>query len=355
MTVARMNLVDLDVTRYYHCVSRCARGAFLCGEGLERRGQWIEDRIKLLAENFAVSVCGFTVLRNKFHVLVRVDPGVVDTWSDEDAVKRWLAVYPPTKSDASDPKVMQQLVKETVTDKATVTMYRERLQDLSWFMKALKEPLSRMANKEDGCKGAFWEGRYKTIAILDEEALLATCAFVDLSQVAAETAATPEASPYTSVRLRVQHAKSKGKLQEIKAAADGSAVASRTEQGHWLCPLEDRSRNKAAKRGKSGAAREGMLDGFSLGNYLVLIDYTNRLCRDGKARVSPKVAGVLERLGISAELWEQHQTNLSSQRSRLLGSYFATDRVRLRELAEQRGVHHLNNLVAIPDSDKDDD
>ena len=69
------------------------------------------------------------------------------------------------------------------------------LQDLGWFMKALKEPLARMANREDDCKGTFWESRYKSIAILDEEALLATCAYIDLNPVAAGIAATTETSP----------------------------------------------------------------------------------------------------------------------------------------------------------------
>ena len=32
-------------------------------------------------------------------------------------------------------------------------------------------------------------------------------------------------------------------------------------------------------------------------------------------------------------------------RSRLFGSYFSTDRERLRELARNRGVHHLDNLA----------
>ncbi len=57
-----------------------------------------------------------------------------------------------------------------------VATYHQRLKDLGWFMKALKESPARMANKEDGCKRTFWEGRYKSIAVLDEEALLATCA-----------------------------------------------------------------------------------------------------------------------------------------------------------------------------------
>ena len=57
---------------------------------------------------------------------------------------------------------------------------RERLQSLSWFMKCLKEPLSRLANREEQTRGAFFEGRFKSVAILDEEALLATCASIDL-------------------------------------------------------------------------------------------------------------------------------------------------------------------------------
>ena len=64
MTMARKLLVDVSVTRFYHCISRCVRKAFLCGEGCEHRKQWLEDRLELLAENFAVSVCGFSLMDN---------------------------------------------------------------------------------------------------------------------------------------------------------------------------------------------------------------------------------------------------------------------------------------------------
>lgn len=62
MTIPRRELVDLEVTRYYHCISRCVRRARLCGEGFEHRKQWIEARLELLARNFAVSVAGFAVM-----------------------------------------------------------------------------------------------------------------------------------------------------------------------------------------------------------------------------------------------------------------------------------------------------
>jgi hypothetical protein len=131
-----------------------------------------------------------------------------------------------------------------------------------------------------------------------------------------------------------------GAVEALKAAACGSVAGSRAagdvEEDLWLCPIEDRRRQ--------GAFREGLLEGFSLGSYLLLVDYTSRLCRSGKARVSREVASILDRLGTSAELWG-HRIRKLFAKARLLGSYFCADRERLRELARHRGVHYLDNLV----------
>ena len=343
MTVARSQLVDLSVTRYYHCISRCVRRARLCGEGFEHRKQWIEDRLERLAGCFAVSVCGFAVMDNHLHVLVRLDAGGARSWSAEEVVRRWFVAYPPKTPIGKEIKITQALIDYHVKDAKRIELLRERLASLGWFMKALKEPLARMANKEDECKGTFWESRYKSIAILDEEALLATCAYIDLNPVAAGIAATPETSRHTSLRRRVRHVKARGKLAKLKAAQSGSVAGSRAagdvEEDLWLCPVEDRRRQ--------GSTREGMLEGFSLGSYLMLVDYTSRLRRQGKARVSREVASILDRLGTNADTWG-HRIGRLFEKTRLHGSYFCTDRARLRELARKRGVHHLDNLTAAP-------
>ncbi|MCP4304754.1 MAG: hypothetical protein GY788_07730, partial [bacterium] len=204
---------------------------------------------------------------NHLHVLVRLDPDAASDWSDEDVVRRWVRVYPPKTRTGDEVEVNQAWIDHQVKDAKGVARMRERLISLGWFMKALKEPLARLANKEDDCKGTFWESRYKSIAILDEEALLATCAYIDLNPVAAGIAAAPETSKHTSIRQRVRHVRDKGKLADLKAAARGSVSGSRAakdvEQDHWLCPLEDR-------RGR-GSKREGMLSTFSLGSYLLLV------------------------------------------------------------------------------------
>ena len=256
-----------------------------------------------------------------------------------------VRVYPPKTLKGDIIEINPAWIDHQLKDKKKVAAMRERLASLGWFMKALKEPLARLANKEDGCKGTFWESRYKSIAILDEEALLATCAYIDLNPVAAGVATTPETSKHTSVRQRVQHARDEGQLAQLKDAARngvaGSGATGNVEQTHWLCPLEDRRRRGAVREEN---AREGMVEGLSLGGYLLLVDYTGRLCRNGKARIGREVASILDRLGTNADVWE-HRIKWLFSKSRLLGGYFATNRQRLRDLATRRGLHHLDNLA----------
>ena len=89
-----------------------------------------------------------------------------------------------------------------------------------------------------------------------------------------------------------------------------------------------------------------MLQGFSLGNDLLLVDYTGRLFREGKSVISAELTGILNRLGTTAETWQARLEKLKS--GRLLGRFFAASRERHREAATCLRVHRLANLAGCP-------
>ena len=322
MTVARSQLVDPAVTRWYHCITRCVRRAFLLGEGegQKSRKQWIEHRLQELANIFAISVGGFSALDNHLHVLLRLDPEVANGWSGEEVVRRWGGLFPPRDKSRQTLPVSHDWVQSRLKDAEWVAKTRGRLQSLSWFMKSLKEPLSRLANRQDKVRGAFFEERFKSVGVLDEESLLATCAYIDLNPVAAGIVEVPEESPHTSVTTRVDHVKAQGRVDDLKAAEAGSVAGSTASAGLeetiWLCPVEDRR--------KLDSSREGMVEGLSLGSYLLLVDYTGRLFREGKSTISAELAGILARLGTSVEGWQARLEKLKG--GRVLGRFLPGSR-----------------------------
>ena len=89
-----------------------------------------------------------------------------------------------------------------------------------------------------------------------------------------------------------------------------------------------------------------MMQGFPLGSYVNLVEYTGRLFRQGKAPISKELAGIFERMGFSAQRWQHGMERLCGDR--LLGRFVAASTVKLREIAERLGVRRLVNLVGCP-------
>jgi hypothetical protein len=163
MAIARVHLGDPAVTRWYQCITRCVRRAFLLGEGPGDRKVWIDNRLRELAHIFSISVDGFSVMDNHLHVLVRLDSEVAAGWTEEEVVRRWGRLFPPRDKSRQPLPVTKVWVEWRLKDASWVANARARLQSLSWFMKCLKEPLSRPANREENFRGAFFEGRFQLV------------------------------------------------------------------------------------------------------------------------------------------------------------------------------------------------
>ncbi len=95
MTIARAHLIDPSLTRWYHCMTRCVRRAYLLGDEEHNRKEWIENRLEELADCFAVAVGSFSVMDNHLHLLLRLDPDIAAGWSHEEVVRRWGRLCPP--------------------------------------------------------------------------------------------------------------------------------------------------------------------------------------------------------------------------------------------------------------------
>jgi len=319
MTVARSEVVYQGVEAYYHCVSRCVRRAFLCGadsrtgRSYEHRKAWIQARLKDITAVFGIEVVTYAVMSNHLHVVLRTRPDVVEGWSAEETAERWLTLFPMDRDDEGLAKAPSRSVIESLAGQSErLAEIRSRLGSVSWFMRCLNEYVARMANREDGCKGRFWEGRFKCQALLDDSALLACMAYVDLNPIRAGVAETPEGSQYTGIYDRIQ------------------ARTSGTDET-WLCPIED---------GNTGD-RRGVLP-FSLDDYLSLVDWTGREIRLGKRGAIPAhLADILDRVPINQDRWLQTVQEYGGLFHRIIGRMEA-----MLEAARLMGKHWLGGLRA---------
>ena len=306
MTRPRKQLVSIQDTPYYHIVSRCVRRSFLCGidqntgKDYEYRRQWIEDRIRILSSIFSIDICAYAVMSNHLHIVIKLCPDEIDNWSDKAIVNRWLCLF-------KGPLLIQKWIADENLSEAqldsvndSIRVYRKRLASLSWFMKCLNEPIARQANQEDNCTGHFWESRFKSQALLSEEALLSCMAYVDLNPVRADMAATPEVSDHTSIKERIKP------VFDIESAIESQKELLALRHFHLtLKPLVQFEGNVRDEE------QNGIL--FSLTDYLELVDMTGRILRDDKrGAISAHLPPILERLGVNQEEWLDSATQFEA-------------------------------------------
>ena len=285
MPQSRKSQISLKDTPYYHCISRCVRRSYLCGvdkhtgQSYEHRKQWVEDRLMLLVDIFAIDLCAFAVMSNHTHVVLHVNFKQARKWSGLEVLSRWHKLFKGTGLTQRfiNPDSRKAMTAgERLVVSQSIEIYRERLYDISWFMRSLNEYIARIANQEDSCTGRFWEGRFKSQALLDEAALLARMAYVDLNPVRAGITSKPESAEHTSIFLRAKCAKQN------------------TQPGSLWPFIGEKFRFRKIPNGIS----------FNLLDYMTLLEETGRsIDEQRRGCIGENKSTILDRVGISESNW----------------------------------------------------
>jgi len=325
MTQARKTQISISDTPYYHCMGRCVRRAFLCGEDsfsgkdYSHRKGWIVDKLHELANIFSIEVCAYAVMSNHYHLVLKINDKQSRLMSEEEVIERWMMLF-------NGNVLIQRYLKgdcktQGELDKVheTIELWRERLSDISWFMRCLNETIARQANAEDKCTGRFWEGRFKSQALLNVQALLSCMVYVDLNPIRSTLSDNLEDSDYTSIQQRI------------------TAYSNRLDKSAKKQRNKPTSIRLAAFTNGSNL-REGIP--YSLKDYFELADWTGRAIRDDKRGYIPdKEPKIISKLGIDTEIWMDTVKEYSKNYHAFIGS-----EKQLKEVCENTGRKWLYGM-----------
>ncbi len=306
MPTARAAQVDYSVTQYYHLMSRCVRRSYLCGidkdsgQDYSHRKQWLIDRIKFLSSIFAIHICAYAIMSNHYHLVLYVNTDMAQNWSADDVLSHWTRLFGPTRA-----KEINSLPADLAENE--ILELRNRLSSISWFMRCLNENIARRSNEEDGLDGRFWQGRFKSQALLDEGAVLSAMAYVDLNPIRAKQANTPEESEFTSIYERIQTA--------YNTLSMPQQAEKNHEQPLELMPFSDADSSHPLPT----------ID-FTFSDYLQLVDTTGRILREDKpGYILNHHQAILTRLNLSPKGWLHIVQNLETNFCHVLGNHLRFD------------------------------
>lgn len=332
--LARVDVFSADEVAIIHVMNRTVRRCYLMGndsltgKNFDHRKTWLEIELKRLAALFGIDLLCHAILSNHFHLVLRSRPDVVAQWDDTEVARRWRMLCPLRKDAngrAEEPNDFElDMIRMNPVRMASI---RTRLSDISWWMRLLSQNIAQRANRDDQEVGKFWQARYRAVRLLDETALLACAAYVDLNPIRAAIAETIEQSDYTSAQRRVESIQVKQKEQDVRDAMKNEGESlSRDDQENATVTLTTRALERRyadshlspvsidERRDAIGAC--GNTEGYrasdkgflpmSTAVYLEILDWTARCIRSDKRGATPANARpIFERLGISVDVWHE--------------------------------------------------
>jgi len=172
-----------DQSTVYHVMSRTALDGFPLGD-VEK--DFMLDLIRQYAALYLVEILGFCLMDNHFHILVRVFPEY--EFTDEDILKRYVDFYGDERIFSED----------------LVPSLREKLSNLSEFMREIKVGFARFYNRRHNRRGYFWGDRFKSVIVENGETLINCLAYIDLNPLRAGLVEQPEQYRWNSLGYHIQ-------------------------------------------------------------------------------------------------------------------------------------------------------
>jgi REP element-mobilizing transposase RayT len=176
-------LIIKDETAVYHVMSRTALDGFPLGD-IEK--DFMLDLIRRYSELYFVEILGFCLMGNHFHMLVEMLPEY--KFTDEDIKKRYVNFY-------GDERVFAD---------GLIPSLRQKLSNLSEFVREIKVGFARFYNRCHNRRGYFWGDRFKSVIVDKGETLINCLAYIDLNPLRAGIVKRPEDYRWNSIGYHIQ-------------------------------------------------------------------------------------------------------------------------------------------------------
>lgn len=263
----RSETMNPEVSGVYHCFNQFAQQSFLAGidpvtgHDYSFRRTWLQRELAGLAGEFAIDILLYALMANHYHLLLRNRPDLVAEWDDFEVLMRWERivnrVWRPDDSGqipGLDWTPNWNQMQRALHDEAHLKTLRLRLSDPSWMIRLWCQSFSRYANKQTGHRGACYQGRFDSVPLVDDAALLACAMYIDLNPIRAGAASMPESAEFSSAHDRIlgraarsHRATASGLiLPDADRLPVELAYADADDPDHWLAPLANPSGAKLA-------------------------------------------------------------------------------------------------------------
>lgn len=179
-----LRILPKNVGYFVHVTSRTRGQKFLLGDEEKRSFLF---RMRQWSEFSGIGVLTHCLMSNHFHMLLWVP--VISKLPHHEVENRLRGVWPEEKVEAWIKTYARRSKKE---QEAMDQLIVDRMGDLPSFMRVLKQSFSNWYNHREGCKGTFWEGRYRSVVVENNPlALMSVSAYIDLNPLRARLVSDP--------------------------------------------------------------------------------------------------------------------------------------------------------------------